>query len=102
MSLAVDVNRLLTPARCRRVPGLRKQAIDAANSIVANIAEACGRQTDAEFKHFLGQSLGSNHELDTELQLIRHGRALDARDASRLTSRCITVRRMTESLIENT
>ena len=53
----------------RRVPGLRSQAIRAATSVPANIAEGCGRGTREEFARYVEIALASHNELDTHLRL---------------------------------
>jgi len=47
--------------------GLISQMRRAAVSIAANIAEGTGRRTEKDFNAFLGNSLGSSFELETEL-----------------------------------
>lgn len=50
---------------------LTSQIQRAAVSIPTNIAEGAGRSTDKDLCHFLGFSLGSAYELETELTLAR-------------------------------
>lgn len=40
--------------------GLTSQMRRAAVSIPSNIAEGCGRDTDAQLKHFIGNAIGSH------------------------------------------
>ena len=47
--------------------GLSSQMKKAAVSIPSNIAEGCGRGTDAQLVHFLDISLGSACELETQV-----------------------------------
>ncbi len=39
----------------------------AATSVPSNIAEGAGRNTNISFKHFLTISIGSTHELETQI-----------------------------------
>ena len=43
----------------------------AAVSVASNIAEGCGRGTDRDWAHFLGQAMGSLCEVETQLELAR-------------------------------
>ncbi len=47
--------------------GLTSQIRKCAVSIPSNIAEGCGRKTDKDFNNFLGISLGSAFEFETQL-----------------------------------
>ncbi|MFV8282409.1 four helix bundle protein, partial [Christiangramia marina] len=47
--------------------GLKSQIRRCAVSIPSNIAEGAGRNTDGEFKNFLGIANGSSNELITQL-----------------------------------
>ena len=49
--------------------GIVSQIRRASASIPTNIAEGCGRKSDAEFARFLHISLGSAHEVEYLLQL---------------------------------
>lgn len=48
---------------------LKSQINRCAISIPSNIAEGAGRNTKKDFNHFLGISLGSSFELDTQMIL---------------------------------
>ena len=52
--------------------GLCDQLQRAAVSISSNIAEGAGRPTDADFAHFLDNSLGSANEVETQLLISKN------------------------------
>ena len=52
--------------------GLCDQLQRAVVSISSNIAEGAGRSTDADFAHFLDQSLGFANEVETQLLISRN------------------------------
>ena len=52
--------------------GLCDQLQRAVVSISSNIAEGAGRSTDADFVHFLDQSLGSANEVETQLLIAKN------------------------------
>lgn len=57
--------------------GLTLQMKKSAVSIPANIAEGCGRGTDAQLVHFLDISLGSACELETHIVIAQRLRFLE-------------------------
>ena len=52
--------------------GLTSQVRRSAISIPSNIAEGCGRKTNKDFANFLGISLGSAFELETQLIIAKN------------------------------
>lgn len=70
LSLAADVYRhtKLLPREERF--GLQAQMRSAAVSIVSNIAEGCGRPTSRDMARFLGISIGSASELESQIHIL--------------------------------
>ena len=83
----------------RRVPGLRNQAVRAANSVAANLAEGCGRPSRAELLRFVGIAIGSANELEAHLGLAGRTSILNAEIHASLKARLNLVRRMLISLM---
>jgi len=52
--------------------GLTSQIRRCAVSIPSNIAEGCGRKTNKDFNNFLGISLGSAFEFETQLIICKN------------------------------
>ncbi len=80
--------------------GLTAQMRRAAVSIAANIAEGCGRTTQAEFGHFLNLAMGSASELQYHLLLSRDLHMLTVPDYTPLEEEVIEVKRMLTSLMQ--
>jgi four helix bundle protein len=97
--IALRVIEALPERSGRRVPGLRNQAIRAAMSVAANIAEGCGRATRAELLHFLEIALGSHNELRSLLCLARDAGVLPADRYAALQPDLERVHRMLISLM---
>jgi four helix bundle protein len=80
--------------------GLTSQMRRAASSVPANIAEGCGRSTDADFLRFLQIALGSAHELDYHLLLAHDLNLIPTHDYQTLLQDLTTTRRMLNALIQ--
>ena len=61
--------------------GLSAQMKKAAVSIPSNIAEGCGRGTNAQLSHFLDISLGSAGELETQIIIAQNLKFITENDA---------------------
>jgi len=67
IDLAVEVYRVTALFPVEEKYGLTSQTRRAAVSISSNIAEGAGRNSEKEFKYFLGIANGSSFELQTQL-----------------------------------
>ena len=98
-AVALEVIEALPMRTAHRVPGLRSQAIRAASSVPANIAEACGRSSRSEFLHFIEVALASINELETHLRLATDAGVLATGRHARLYNDVVVARRMLLSLM---
>jgi four helix bundle protein len=71
----------------------------ASASIPSNIAEGCGRGSNADFSRFLQLAMGSAMELDYQLLLASHLGYVAPESYDNLRSETLSVRRMLSSLI---
>lgn len=69
MKLTEEIYKLSNEFPTEEKYGLTQQIRKSAVSIPSNIAEGAGRNTDGEFKNFLGIASGSSNELYTQLLL---------------------------------
>jgi four helix bundle protein len=67
--LALEVYKVTRTFPRDEVYGLVSQIRRAASSITANLAEGCGRRSEAEFCRFIRISMGSATELESHLLL---------------------------------
>lgn len=79
--------------------GLTSQVRRAAYSIPANIAEGCGRGSDAEFSRFLQIAMGSASELEYFLLLVKDLRIIDLEVHGGLERELIEVKKMLAALL---
>ncbi len=82
--------------------GLTSQLRRASISIVANIAEGCGRRTNADLRQFLQISLGSAKEVDCLLMFARDLGYLTDANYRQLTNDLFAVLGMLGKLIGRT
>jgi four helix bundle protein len=81
--------------------GLKSQIRRSCVSVPANIAEGCGRGTNADLARFLQIALGSASELQYHLRLAHDLSILKPRDHERLSGEVKEVKRMLTSFIKN-
>jgi four helix bundle protein len=98
--LVLGVYRATTHYPKDEMYGLVSQTRRASASISANIAEGCGRRTNADFARFLQNAMGSASELEYHLLLGHDLGLLEAADYEALTTQTIEVKRMLTGLIQ--
>ena len=79
--------------------GLCDQLQRAVVSISSNIAEGAGRPTDADFAHFLDQSLGSANEVETQLLISKNLRYISEDQFCQLTNNLTNIQKQLTGLI---
>jgi len=79
--------------------GLISQLRRASSSIPANIAEGCGKSTNAELRHFLNIALGSANEVEYFLLLAKDLHYLQVEKFNVLTSEINSIKAMLIALI---
>src|SRR2546426_6254710 len=84
--LTLEVYRITAPFPKEELYALTSQLKRAASSIAANIAEGCGRGSDADFGRFLLISMGSASELEYHLLLARDLKFLSETDYRELNN----------------
>ena len=98
-SLVLAVYSVTEPFPAAERFGLTSQMRRAAASIPSNIAEGCGRSSNADLARFLYMALGSASELEYFLLLARDLRFLPAEAHDNITSEVQEVKRMLAGLI---
>ncbi len=78
--------------------GLTSQMRRAAASIGANIAEGCGRGSDAELRRFLNIARGSANELEYHLLLAKDLKFIEIKEFAAFDARVQEVQRMLAAL----
>ena len=96
--ISLSVPDSLPERTSRRIPGLRSQAISAAGSIPANLAEGCARPSERDFLHFVDIAIASLAELESHLLRARDGLVLESADYDTLTTKLIILKGMLLSL----
>jgi four helix bundle protein len=97
--LALDCYGLTSNFPRSEIFGIVSQIRRGASSIGANIAEGCGRGSNADFQRFLHMAMGSASELEYHLLLSRDLQFLEGRDYDRLNGRITEIKRMMAGLI---
>ncbi len=69
IKISTEVHKLVQKFPIYETYGLGGQLRRAVVSIASNIAEGAGRTSEKDFAHFLQISLGSAHEVETQLHI---------------------------------
>ena len=97
-SLVLDVYKATAGSPRHEMYGLTSQLRRAGLSIPANLAEGCGRRTDADFARFVQIAMGSASELEYLLLLSRDLELADGELLTGLLGSTQEVKRMLYSL----
>jgi four helix bundle protein len=98
--LALEVYRVTEAFPKKELFGLTSQIRRAGVSIPANIAEGCGRDTDADFARFLHIAMGSASELEYHFLLAHDLGFVPDPDYERLHNQTTEVKQMLTSFIK--
>jgi four helix bundle protein len=98
--LTLDVYKMTALFPREEQFGLTSQMRRAAVSVPANLAEGCGRTTDADFARFVQISSGSINELDYHFELARDLGYLPKAQCHDGISRCGEIRSMLAGLLK--
>ncbi|MFA7468876.1 MAG: four helix bundle protein [Desulfotomaculaceae bacterium] len=98
--LAINIYRATSSFPKSELYGLTSQIRSACVSVPANIAEGCGRDSNADFGHFLQISLGSAHEVQYYILLAHDLKLLNDNDYDNLDSQINEIKRMLITLIK--
>jgi len=100
MDVAEKVYRLSAEFPEEEKYGLTSQIRRSAVSIPSNISEGAGRNTDGEFKNFLGIASGSSNELLTQLILSHRLNLVEEEKVHPIIERLIEIQKINYSLIK--
>ncbi len=98
--LTLEIYRVTADFPKDELYGLTSQLRRCSASIPANIAEGCGRNTDADFSRFLQIAMGSAAELEYHLLLSHDLGILNDPDYESLSSNTTEIKQMLTSFIK--
>ena len=98
--LTLEVYEVTAAFPTEELYGLTSQMRRACAAIPANIAEGCGRGSNADLARFLQMALGSTSELENHLLLARDLRILQPADHKRLSEEVVELRRMLAAFVK--
>jgi four helix bundle protein len=101
MTLVEDVYRVTTTFPTQERFGLTSQLRRAAVSVPSNIGEGKRRKREKVLAHHLDIALGSQGELEVQLEIARRVGFLKAADYARLQHQTVEVGRMLNGLISS-
>jgi four helix bundle protein len=98
--LALEIYKATATFPKEELYGLTSQLRRASVSIPTNIAEGCGRNTDADFARFLQIAMGSASETEYELILASDLEFLSKNQFEELQSKAEEVKKMLASFLK--
>ena len=98
--LTLQVYKLTRSFPKEEMYGLVSQMRRSASSVPTNIAEGCGRNTDADFARFLDASMGSASELDYQLILSRDLAYLSLDAYETINTELVEIKKMLNAFIQ--
>ena len=98
VDLAVKVYKSTNNFPKEEMYGLTSQIRRCAVSVPSNIAEGSGRNTDKDFRNFLGYSHGSSYELETQLLIANRVGFLENEVFESLHENIIEIQKMNYAL----
>jgi four helix bundle protein len=98
-NLTLQIYRVTRTFPKEELYGLTSQMRRAGSSIAANIAEGCGRKTDADFCRFLIIALGSGAELEYHLLLAHDLKLLKDTEYESLQQELTEIKKMLNGFI---
>jgi four helix bundle protein len=99
--LTLDVYEVTVTFPSEELYGLTSQMRRACAAIPANVAEGCGRGSNADLARFLQIALGSASELEYHLLLAQDLAFVKPTDYERLTGEVTELKRMLTSFVKN-
>jgi len=101
IDLVEEVYHLLKKFPVEELYALQSQIRRASISIPSNIAEAAGRNHNADFARFLNISLGSCNELATQLVLAHRLKYITEAEADHITGKLTEIQKKCYKLIKS-
>jgi four helix bundle protein len=98
--LVLDIYLITKSFPKEEVYGLTSQIRRSCASIPTNIAEGCGRNSDAELKRFLTIAMGSASELEYQLILSNDLGYIQTDNYEKLNNELIEIRKMLNTFIQ--
>ena len=98
--LTLDVYRATCAFPREEQFGLTNQLRRAASAIPANIAEGCGKDTEADLARYMQISMGSTSELEYHFLLVHDLTYLDGQTYQTLNAQTVEIKRMLAPFIK--
>ena len=98
--VVLDVYKCTKHFPSEEIYGMTRQMRTAASSVPINIAEGCGRGSDADLRRFLQMAMGSTSDLEHQLQLSCELQYLSPSIYAPLNENVVEVKKMLSGLMK--